>query len=376
VKRALLLLLLGLAALLTLSAPSRAAGMTVLLMPELLNLAGPRPLVLVSGAPTREELRIERAGADLYRPTGGGRHGGLVMTLGVHPVDKRDPIVVRLGEALARAGLVVLIVQSDDLIADRILVDEPRNLVAGAEMLLDDPGVDPGRVGLLGFSAGASLAFLAATDQSIASRVRLVGWLGGYADALELTEQIAAHRFRDGDTLVDWQPHELTRFVFRKQLVDALPGPTERARLEAAYVGDFGRGDPAARSALGELSPDARALVALFENDDPERAAALVAALPSEARSRLLALSPLRAVDRFRSRAYLMVDRADPLVPYVQTLAMAAALPPARVARLETFEIFEHVQPTKPLPPLTFASEAWKLGRAVAAILADLDPAG
>jgi acetyl esterase/lipase len=350
-----------------LAAPgARALAKTALLLPDLLDVGGPRPLVLVSGAPSREEMRLAGASADLYRPQGGGGRAGLVMTLGVHPLDKRDPIVARLGESLARAGLAVLIVQSDDLVADRIRPEEPGNLVAAFERLAADPGVSPRHVGLFGFSAGASLAFLAATDERIADRVRLVGWLGGYADALELTEQVVARRY----DRTDWQPHELTGYVFRKQLVDALPDPAERERLTAAYVADFGRGDPAARAALGPLGPEAGRLVELFERDDP----ALVRGLPAAVTARLAALSPIRAVDRFRARAYLMHDRSDPLVPYVQTLELARALGSGRVARVETFDIFEHVQPTRPLSPVAFASEAWKLARTVAAILADLDP--
>jgi hypothetical protein len=315
--------------LLALLPTARAAAWTALLMPEVLNLGGPRPIALVSGAPTREPVRLTRADADLYRPSGGGRHGGLVMTLGVHPVDKRDPLVVRLAEGLARSGLAVMLVQSDDLISDRIVSDEPANLVEAFQRLAADPSVEPGHVGLFGFSAGASLAFLSATDERIADQVRLVGWLGGYADAVELTEQIVEGAYEDDGHVVAWQPHELSRYVFEKQLADA--------GLDVPAVQTSG--------VTGEL------------------------------RQRLEAVSPLRAIGRFHSRAYLLVDRADLLIPYVHTRALARALPPRQVARYDEFDLFEHVQPTKPLPPLEFAREALKLASAVAAILADLDPA-
>jgi hypothetical protein len=70
-----------------------------------------------------------------------------------------------------------------------------------------------------------------------------------------------------------------------------------------------------------------------------------------------------------------MVDTADPLVPYVHSRAMAEALPPERLAGYAEFELFEHVQPTKPLPLRTFVAESWKLYRAIAAIVLELDPA-
>src|SRR5262245_39953022 len=208
-----LVALAALLAALALAPAARAWATTALLLPDLLDLSV-RPLALVAGAPTREEVRLPGASADIYRPSGGGRHGGLVMTLGVHPLDKRDPVVVRLGQSLARAGLAVMIVQSDELMADpigpgagdhlaapvglvmtlgvhpldkrdpvvvrlgqslaraglavmivqsdelmadRIGPEAVDTLVAAFERLAAEPGVAPDRVGLFGFSAGASL---------------------------------------------------------------------------------------------------------------------------------------------------------------------------------------------------------------------------
>lgn len=288
---------------------ARAALLTALLLPELFNAPGPRPLVLVSGAPSVSELRIGGASADLYAPAGDAPHGGLVVTAGVHPVDKRDPVLARLAEGLARTGLAVLVVQSDALMADRIEPDEPRNLVLAFERLRAAPGVERGHVGLLGFSAGASLAFLAATDGAIRDQVRTLVWLGGYFDAEELADEIAGRRYDD----TTWEPHWLTQMVADKNLVGAGAG-------------------------------------------------------------KLAALSPKSRVADFRSRAFVLVDRADPLVPWIHSRELAAALPPEQLARYVEFEIFEHVQPTKPLPPLVFTRELAKLYATTWAILRQLDP--
>ncbi|HEY3078812.1 MAG TPA: hypothetical protein VGM69_02780 [Chloroflexota bacterium] len=375
-KRAIAALLLAALWLgLALSPGARADLLTALLLPDLLNVGGPRPLLLVSGAPARRELRVGRADADLYRPSGGGRHGGVVLTLGVHPVDKREPVVVRLAEGLARIGLGVLVVQSDALVADRIEPGEHENLVAAFERLADEPWVAGERVGLVGFSAGASLAFISATDPRIADRVRLVSWLGGFADAVRLVEEVQSASFLDRGARVPWEPHPLSRYVFRKQLVDALSDPGDRARLEAAYVAGSPQEEAAARAALDGLGPEARRLAELFEASDPDEVARLARRLPDGVRARLEALSPLRRAEAFRARAHVMVDTSDPLVPYVHSRDLAEALPPGRLARYVEFEIFEHVQPTKPVPPLTFVTESWKLYRALAAIVLELDPA-
>jgi pimeloyl-ACP methyl ester carboxylesterase len=358
---------------LALSPAARAHLLTALLLPELLNI-GARPLTLVSGAPAREEIALAGAAGDLYRPAVGGRHGAVVLTLGVHPLDKREPVVASLAEGLARVGLAVLVVQSEALMADRIEPTEPGRLVAAFERLAVEPGVVPERIGLVGFSAGASLSFLAATDQRIAERVRLVSWLGGYADAVRLVEEVQTASAA-GEP---WEPYPLSRYVFRKQLVEGIADAADRARLEDAYVQEFGAGDPAARAALeadpSALGAEARHLVALFSTSDAEEVARLAGALPSAMRGRLDALSPIRRVDEFRARAYVMVDTADPLVPYGHSRELAARLPPERLARYVEFEIFEHVQPTKPVPLTTFVDDAWRLYLTIAAILLQLDP--
>ncbi|MEA2642083.1 MAG: hypothetical protein QOF51_3477 [Chloroflexota bacterium] len=354
--------------------PVHASAMTALLLPELFNASGPRPLLRVSGEPLRTELRLGGADADLYRPSSGGRHGALVMTLGVHPLDKRDPLVVRVAEGLARTGLVVMIVQSDGLIADRIEPGAVNDLVAAVERLRADDGVDPAHIGILGFSAGASLAFLAAADPRAAPDVRALVWVGGFADALQLMQQIGTRQIDEHGTVVPWEPADLSVYVFRKQLVDALDNPAERAILEAAYLADFGRGVPEARARLGTLSPSGQTLAALFDASDPAIARQLMPELPPAVADRLAQLSPIRVVDQFQGRAFLLVDRADPLVPWVQSRELADALPKAHLARYAELEILEHVQPTKPLPPVTFVSEAWKLASMVQAVLLELDP--
>src|SRR5438105_3314931 len=80
------------------------------------------------------------------------------------------------------------------------------NLGLADQHLAAEARVDPRRIGMLGFSAGASLAFLAATDPSIRDELRELVWLGGYYDADELADEIEARRFDD----VTWEPHPLT----------------------------------------------------------------------------------------------------------------------------------------------------------------------
>ena len=84
---------------------------------------------------------------------------------------------------------------------------------------------------------------------------------------------------------------------------------------------------------------------------------------------------PISVVSSFRGRVYILVDRMDPLVPYVQSREMARALPPAHLASYTEFDILQHVEPSRSLGPVELVTETWKLASVVHAILFDLDPA-
>ena len=77
--------------------------------------------------------------------------------------------------------------------------------MAGFEHLRGREYVDAQRVGLAGFSVGASFALAAAADPRIADDIAFVNAFGGYYDAADLLAQIAAGRAVDGDTETAWE---------------------------------------------------------------------------------------------------------------------------------------------------------------------------
>src|SRR5688500_13226293 len=72
-----------------------------------------RPIDWLTRSPVVEKLSYDtRAGharGDVYRPGSGGRHPGVVVSLGIVPLGDDHPQVARMGEALARAGFAALL---------------------------------------------------------------------------------------------------------------------------------------------------------------------------------------------------------------------------------------------------------------------------
>ena len=316
-------------AILLFAGPLRSLGRIALLMPELVPTLPFHPLPAITEQPIRTSLRVHRADADLYLPASRNPTGGMIMTLGVRPLDKRDPLVVRVVEGLARSGIAVMIVQSDDLMAGKVVAEEPENLVQAFQRLRSESSIAPDRVGFFGFSTGGSIAFMAAADPRIARQVRLVGALGALADGRLLVGEVASRSFLDNGARVDWSPSSFTEDVLGQQLIA----------------------------------------------EDRDRSGAFDSSTLSVATMvRLDAISPLRALERFQSRVFLMVDRSDPLVPYVHSRRLARELPAHKVATYVEFDIFDHVQPNRAMDIGSLVFELWKLGAVVGSILDELEP--
>ena len=256
------------------------------------------------------------ARADIYViPDGISRAGALVF-LGANAAGADDPDVVNLGHALARAGFAVMYHWSPELGGNaNIDPSEIPALAAAFEHLRAQDFTDPQRIGLAGFSVGASLALVAAGDARIAADVAFVNAFGGYYDAGDLLVQIAAGRTLAGEA---WTVDPLTRRVFEN---------------EVAESGSYG-GGAAILSGPVSLAGAQR----------------WYADTPAQFRRDAAAVSPSRHLEGIAGGAVirLMHDRGDALIPVGESRRLYEALrqrrPDLAVHYTET-DIFRHVRP-------------------------------
>ena len=365
---ALLGLALGLLALLAGTHPGRTAVRTLFFLPEMFPSTPLRPLTWISAAPRCEELTLPYADTeaigDLCYPAGTEQHGGIVLSLGVHPLDRQDPFLVRLTDGLARTNMAVLRVQSPDLSAGRIVTREVDGLVAAFRALQGRSEVDPARVGLAGFSVGGSMSTVAAADPRIRDDVRLVYSFGGYYDAFAVLGAISDGYVRDGAVERAWTPHPWTVHVFAEQIVGALPEGEERDYLTALLQAAHEERDgpdweppalPLPLSTVGQMVYD------LVVGDGRVDGAALLAALPPATRDTFGQLSPAAHVAGLRAPLFVMHDVGDTLIPYTESRRLVESLPPDVPRRYDEFHMFEHVYPRDPLAVLGFLPDLARL---------------
>ncbi len=323
--------------------PARVAVQALLLLPALFPSAPLDPLALVTSAPVRDhEVYDYAAGTvdtEYFAPSGGGRHGAVILLLGAGDLPRSD-LAVRFAEALARLGVVTSVPEPTGMLSEHLTFDEIDAIRVSVNALDTRPDVDPQRVGLLGLSASGGLSIVAAAQPDLRDRVRFVNSFGSYADATSLLVDVGSRSMLVDGAERDWQPEQRTLEVVSNALVDA--GVSDTDRLE------------------------------LLSGVTRERATEIVRAFSPESQRRLAAVSPSSVLAQLKAHLYLMHDRDDPFIPFTQSRALVAAAPPGVVVRYTEFSIFEHVIPDKPVAWQTFLPDLWRLFWHVHSVLLEL----
>ena len=360
--------LLGTVAFVTV-APFRAAVRTASLLPEVLALPI-RPLSALTPTPQRVSVTYGEPAErmDIYLPGGAlpdRTRPAVLLALGVHPLPLDHPGVARVALAVARIGLVVGVPESAELRASRIGAHEPGHLVDAYLVLEARPEVRPGRVGIAGFSAGASLGLMAAGDPRIAERVAWINAFGGYGDAATLMVDTLTRTQRRDGVVEPWRPNEVARRRLFEVLLDAIEPASDRQRLRgelepliAAEERPTPTPDPAFAASLGEQG---RAVYAIATAASREAAEAVVEGLPPAIHERLRVISPPAATSNLRGPVLLMHDERDRAIPVTHLQLLQDALPAGAARRVTRFRLFEHIEPGAGGVGPDEAPELWRL---------------
>ena len=292
--------------------------------------------------PLVTEARLAGQPATVVRPGAGGPWPALVFVNGATPLGHTHPDVQRLARGLGRAGFLVAVPELPGLRRGEITVRTARATVGVVGAVARRPDVRQGRVGLLGVSAGTTLALLAAEHPTLARRVSVVAGLAPFADMrkvvmLATTDYYPAPRGR-----IRYAADPFLALAVGRSLAASLPPGRDRRRLVAALapIDDEAR-DPLAvvrRSRWLRLGGAGRALVRLLANRDPRRFTRLYAALPPGLRFDIRRLSPIRGARRLQAPVELASAPRDSYFPLAESDSVVHAAPEARLTVTRTLE--------------------------------------
>jgi len=332
-------------------APVRTAVLTAALVPEMIGM-GMAPVSTTTDQPVRRSITY---GAptdrmDVYLPADaqpGDQLPAVVLGLGVHPQPIDSPDVVALAEAIARLGVVVGVPDSTALRNLEVTPEEPGHLADAVLALGSLPEVDSARVGLAGFSAGASIALRAAADPRLIDRLAWVSSFGGYSDAKRLLVDVASRTTVDEQGVVtDWQPDPGIRRDVLALTINALDDEAEQLALHQVLdpIVSAEQRLPASPGGETAFSGDAAVVYRLFTAPDRAAAEAAVAELGPDLTSRLDSISPLPVADAISVPIFLLHGRPDTAIPVAHADALRDAIGD-EVVRTTIFGRFGHGQP-------------------------------
>ena len=301
--------------------------------------AGPSRLKEVTPAPSRRPIGYvvgERAyAADLYRP-GEAAKAALVLVPGAAPKGKDDPRLIAFAETLARARFVVLVPDIENMRALYVGPQDVRSIADALRHLSARGDVPaPDSVGLIAISYAAGPAILAALEADLRERVRFVLAVGGYYDMTALVTFFTTGGFRESPER-PWRfmaPNAYGKWVFVRANARRVSDPQDRALLTAMAERKLADLDARVDDLAARLGPEGGSVHALLANDDPDAVPALIAALPEAVRADMAALDLSRAeLSRLAAELILLHGRDDAVIPYTESLALAAAAPEDRVS--------------------------------------------
>jgi hypothetical protein len=378
-----LLLLLVLAA----CAPVRHYD-AALVLQDIAADQGASRLKETTAAPVRQSITYvvdgrERRG-DLYVPK--NIRAAIVAIPGAVPLGNDDPRLVTFATTLARAGFVVLAPDLRGFRALRIRPSDAREIADAFAWLAGRPELAPaGRAGMFAFSYAVGPAVLAALEPAIRTQVRYIVGVGGYHDLPRAMRFFTTGWFEHEAQWHNMATDDTGKMVLLYASLPYLEGENDSSNARSIFerMVALRMTDPAA-----DLSPLAARLdragqtvYALAANTDPARFPELLAQLPAAMRADMECLNLARRdLQPLQARLILVHGKNDNLIPYPESLALAAAAPQGLADVFLINRVLGHVD-------LKFSSlftwrfwredlpDMWKLWRVIDMLLAERVPA-
>jgi pimeloyl-ACP methyl ester carboxylesterase len=271
--------------------------------------------------------------ADLYH-SGGEARAALLLVPGLAPDGKDDRRLVELAGVLAQARFAVLVPDLASLRAQRVSPDNIRQIADALRFMAggENPIIPLGRpLGIAAISYAVGPALLATMQSTVVGKTDFMAAIGGYYDVVSVIAYFTTgfYRAEPGGPWRRGTPNEFGKWLFVAANAVNIADPRDRVALIA--MAGRRQQDPSADigDLVAILGPEGRAVHVLLENQDPNRTAELIDALPAGLRDDLLALNLAgRPLADGPAHLLLIHGRDDTIVPVSESVALAAALPP------------------------------------------------
>ena len=314
-----------------------------------------------------EEVEILRSDgpvpANLVRPARARRRlPGWVITHGITRPGRGHPTLLRFVRALARSGAVALVPEIPEWRELRLAPEAAQDtLRAAVRSLATRNGVDPDRVGAIGFSFGVPRVLEAAADPALKGSLRAIAGFGAYGDLERAIRFLFTGRHEWRGSSFQGEPDPYGRWILGANLLTRIPGYEEAEDVAQALlalareagdaqVGSWEAVFDASKAVLEKgIHPSRRALFRVFAPP----AGALPPAGSGEALAKALATAALQDPALFDARhhlpaitlpVHLIHGREDRLIPFTESLRLRSFFPPEAQVSVSITGLFAHSQ--------------------------------
>ena len=289
---------------------------------------------------------------DFYGPraaaepaAGGERLPAFLLAHGVVHEGNRDARVIAMARRLARGGFAVMAPDLLQMKSYRLGFEDADALAACLEYLFDSALVDGGRVGVIAPSFSSGPMLMALGRPNLRDRVRFGLLFGAYHDMRRtLRFTLTGSYEAPGLPAVDFDPgNRRNRWRLlrgNRGLVPSSPTSGDFADFVAARAETPSHDDPELRA---RFSAEERLMLQFTANTDAARFDSLYPRLPETFRSWVDTFSLRHHTSGVRTRLLLAHSSADKVIPYPESMALAADLPHAPPPDVSILDLFTHV---------------------------------
>ena len=305
----------------------------------------------------------------------------IVAVPGAVPQGKDDSRLVAFATTLARAGFAVLAPDLRGFRSMRIRPTDAREIADAFAYLAGRPELAPGgRAGMFAFSYSVGPAILAALEDDIRDRVRFIVGVGGYHDLPRAMRFFTTGWYRDAGTWRHITPDDTGKLVLVYSGLDYLASQADRGVFDRMVALRTQKPRADLTPLAAELSEDARTIYELAVNAEPDRFPDLFARLPEAMRADIARLDLARHdLAGLKARLLLVHGKNDNLIPWPESLALAAAVPEEQARVFVIHGVLGHVDlSVSDLLSWRFwradFPDLWRLWRAIDGLLAEREP--
>lgn len=313
-------------------------------------------------------------GATLYAPSSWPRRRpAWILLHGITVPGRHHDALRKMARSLAASGHYAIAPEVPAWRALRVDPTVTGPTVRTAREALEATGfVDMERVGLLGFSVAARWALTLASESP--GEFAAVAGMGGYWDIHRTLRAMVVGEHDWEGRAYRYRPDPYGRWIMGANLLPLINGGEfggagERTQAAASLrflAETAGRNGAMARepvydtlnvSLRSELAQGARQAWDLLAppssraTGDREEARTLADQLASAAVERFPMLARTTGLDALRVPVVLLHGRSDRLIPFTETLRLAANLPPVALRRATITRLFGHTRSREARPP-------------------------